>query len=229
MVAAAELLGALDSDQVAGLLDHADQGGVPPRVLADPAQVALGHVPADPAEVHPGLDLGDGPGQALGVGRFDLEDVEGQPLGALGTDPGQPPELVDQVLDQGLRTSPQSPRPGGSPMPWVMPPSRSAARSLALRRPSLTADQVAEHLDVVGVERVRVDRDRLHRLVALDPGRHHAAAGRPLDDLLGQLGLGVLHLALHLLQLLEHLVEVETTLGMPIAAVPSSCPGPPPA
>src|SRR5262245_37600727 len=70
-------------------------------------------------------------------------------------------------------------------------------------------DQVAEHLDVVGVERVRVDRDRLHRLVALDPGRDHAAAGRPLDDLLGQLGLGVLHLALHLLQLLEHLVGVE--------------------
>src|SRR5215211_7889671 len=70
-------------------------------------------------------------------------------------------------------------------------------------------DQVAEHLDVVGVERVRVDRHRLHRLVALDPGRDHAAAGRPLDDLLGQLGLGVLHLPLHLLQLLEHLVGVE--------------------
>src|ERR687898_1166088 len=70
-------------------------------------------------------------------------------------------------------------------------------------------DQVAEHLDVVGVERVGVDRDRLHRLVTLDPGRDHAAAGRPLDDLLGQLGLGVLHLPLHLLQLLEHLVGVE--------------------
>src|SRR5215217_420444 len=70
-------------------------------------------------------------------------------------------------------------------------------------------DQVAEHLDVVGVERVGVDRHRLHRLVALDPGRDHAAAGRPLDDLLGQLGLGVLHLPLHLLQLLEHLVGVE--------------------
>src|SRR4029450_508439 len=62
---------------------------------------------------------------------------------------------------------------------------------------------------VVGGERVGVDRHPLHRLVALDPGRHHAAAGRPLHDLLGQLGLGVLHLPLHLLQLLEHLVGVE--------------------
>src|SRR5512132_2358721 len=99
VVAAAELLGPLDRDQVAGLLDHADQAGVPPRVPADAAQVALGHVPADPAEVHPGLDLGDGPGQTLGVGWLDLEDMEGEPLGALGPDPGQPPELVDQVLD----------------------------------------------------------------------------------------------------------------------------------
>src|SRR5215217_7293416 len=72
-------------------------------------------------------------------------------------------------------------------------------------------DQVAEHLDVVGVERVGVDRDRRHRLVALDPGRDHAAPGRALDDLLGQLGLGVLHLPLHLLQLLQHLVGVEAT------------------
>src|SRR4030095_6660533 len=35
----------------------------------------------------------------------------------------------------------------------------------------------------------------------------------PLHDLLGQLGLGVLHLALHLLQLLEHLVGVEPAPG----------------
>src|SRR5215218_4834450 len=71
--------------------------------------------------------------------------------------------------------------------------------------------QVAEHLDVVGVQGGRVDRDRLHRRVALDPGGHHAAAGGALDDLLGQLRLGLLHLALHLLQLLEHLVGVEAS------------------
>src|SRR5215218_108403 len=99
VVAAAELLGPLDRDQVAGLLDHADQARVAPRVPADAAEVALGHVPADAAEVDPGLDLLDGPCQALGVGRLDLEQVEGDPLGALGPDPGQPAELVDQVLD----------------------------------------------------------------------------------------------------------------------------------
>src|SRR4029450_11290417 len=125
VVAAAELLGPLDRNQVTGLLDHADQAGVAPRVLADAAQVALGHVPADPAEVHPGLDLGDGPGQALGVGRLDLQDVEGQPLGALGTDPGQPPELVDQVLDGAFVHRLRSPGRVAAPCPgWCRPGAR---------------------------------------------------------------------------------------------------------
>src|SRR6266508_1978975 len=70
-------------------------------------------------------------------------------------------------------------------------------------------DEVAEHLDVVGVKGGRVDDHRFDGGVAPDPGGHHATACRALDDLLGQLGLGVLHLLLHLLQLLEHLVGVE--------------------
>src|SRR4029450_8891573 len=49
----------------------------------------------------------------------------------------------------------------------------------------------------------------LDRVSALTRGRDHAPAGRALDDLLGQLGLGVLHLPLHLLQLLQQLVGVE--------------------
>src|SRR6266508_1104899 len=42
VVAAAELLGALDRHQVAWLLDHADQARVAPWVPADAAEVALG-------------------------------------------------------------------------------------------------------------------------------------------------------------------------------------------
>src|SRR3712207_7714793 len=46
VVAAAELAGALDRDHVLVLLDHAEHGGVAPRVTADPALVVLGDVEA---------------------------------------------------------------------------------------------------------------------------------------------------------------------------------------
>ncbi len=39
---------------------------------------------------------------AFHVLQSDPEDVEGDPLGALGTDAGQPPELIDQVLNRAL-------------------------------------------------------------------------------------------------------------------------------
>src|SRR6266540_1831823 len=100
VVAAAELARLLDRDQVARLLDHADQGGVAPRVPADAADVALGDIPADAAEMDPRLDLEDRAGQTLGVGRLHLEQVEGDPLSALGPDPRHPPQLVDEILNR---------------------------------------------------------------------------------------------------------------------------------
>ena len=59
------------------------------------ASATLPHVHAEP---HLVLDLGEGVDEAAYVGRVGREQVEGDPLGALGTDPGQPPELVDEVL-----------------------------------------------------------------------------------------------------------------------------------
>jgi len=90
--------GALDGDDVLGLLDDADGRVVAPRVGADAALLGLGDVAALLAEADARLDLGEGrdePGHVVGVG---LQEVEGDALGALGTDPGESSELVDQVL-----------------------------------------------------------------------------------------------------------------------------------
>ncbi|CAM5230530.1 hypothetical protein SANTM175S_10921 [Streptomyces antimycoticus] len=40
--------------------------------------------------------------EAADVGGLGLQDVEGDPLRALGTDAGQPAQLVDEVLDHAL-------------------------------------------------------------------------------------------------------------------------------
>ena len=60
----------------------------------------------------------------------------------------------------------------------------------------------------VAAERVGTDDDLLHLEVTGDLDRHHPAAGGGLDDLVLELLLGLHHLGLHLLDLLEHLVHV---------------------
>src|SRR6266540_3045205 len=217
VVAAAELARLLDRHQVARLLDHAHQGRVAAWVLADPAGVAFGDVPAVAAEMHPGLDLVDGHGQPLRVRRLDLEQVEGDPLGALGPDPGKPPELVDQILDRAFIHVEKVPPAGleaeargqRQPLGDVVQALRGQVLGLAQALVHGGGHQVAQHLGVLGVDGVGVDRDRVDHAVALDLGRDDPAAGGALDDLLGQLVLGVLHLLLHLLDLLQHLVRVE--------------------
>ena len=72
------------------------------RVAADPALVVLGDVEADAAELHPRLDLDEDVGEAAYVDGVGLEQVERDPLRALGTDARQPAELVDQVLDDAF-------------------------------------------------------------------------------------------------------------------------------
>ena len=99
VVAAAELAGALDRDDVLVLLDHAQHARVAPRVAADPALLVLGDVEADAAELHLRLDLDQHVGEPAYVGGVGLQQVERDPLRALGTDARQPAELVDQVLD----------------------------------------------------------------------------------------------------------------------------------
>ena len=101
VVAAPELAGLLDGHDVAGLLDHADHGGVAARVGADRALVALGDVEAPGAERDLVLDLDDGRGQAQGVVARAASAGGRRCAGPTsGPTPGQPPELVDQVLDR---------------------------------------------------------------------------------------------------------------------------------
>src|SRR4051794_34399337 len=112
MVAAPVLTGPLDGHHVLGLLDHAEHRRVAARVAADPAGLLLRHVPAHGAERDPVLDLHEDlrePAYVDGVGR---EQVERDPLGALGTHPGQPAQLVYQVLDAPFVHKNPSRRPG---------------------------------------------------------------------------------------------------------------------
>ena len=69
-------------------------------------------------------------------------------------------------------------------------------------------DHVLEHLDVLGVDRVRVDRELLELEVAGHHDLDHAAAGGRLDALVLEPLLRLHHLLLHLLRLLEQGVEV---------------------
>ena len=66
------------------------------------------------------LDLDEHVGQPAYVGGVGREQVERDPLGALGTHAGQPAELVDQVLDDAfvhgrLRTRAGRRRPAAPP------------------------------------------------------------------------------------------------------------------
>ena len=99
VVAAAEFAGSLDGHDVFGLFDHADHRAEAALVGADGADVGLGDVSADLAEPHALLDFEQGVGERLNLGGVFVEDVEGDALGALGADPGQVSEFVDELLD----------------------------------------------------------------------------------------------------------------------------------
>ena len=69
-------------------------------------------------------------------------------------------------------------------------------------------DEVLEALDVVRVDRLGLDLQAQDVTAAAQRGRDEAAAGRALDDRLGQLLLRRRHLLLHLLGLLHQLLHV---------------------
>ena len=76
---------------------------------------------------------------------------------------------------------------------------------LAQRLVDRRGHEVLEHLDVLGVDRVGVDGDRLDAQVAGRDDLDHAAAGGRLDALLLERLLRLLLRGHHLLGLLEHL------------------------
>jgi hypothetical protein len=94
-----ELTGALDRDDVARLLDHADRRGLPPLVLADAAGRLGGEVEADLAVTNGRLDLADGVGQPERLLLRGTEDVKSEPLSGALTDAGQASELRDEPVD----------------------------------------------------------------------------------------------------------------------------------
>src|SRR5690606_28654596 len=102
VVLPAELAGALDGDDVLGLLDDAQDVVAAARVGADPAALPLGDFAADLAEPDLALHLGERVGQALHVGGVRRQDVERDALGALRPDPGESTELVDEVLHRAF-------------------------------------------------------------------------------------------------------------------------------
>ena len=69
-------------------------------------------------------------------------------------------------------------------------------------------DHVLQHLDVLGVDRVGLDLERLELEVARHDDLDHAAAGRGLDALVLELLLRGHHVFLHLLRLLEQRVRL---------------------
>src|SRR5680860_93892 len=102
VVAATELAGAFDRDDVLGLLHDTDHRKVPPRVTTDPALLILRHVAADRAELHPVFHLGQDMGEPTYVRRVCRQDVERDALRALGSHARESPQLVDQVLDDAF-------------------------------------------------------------------------------------------------------------------------------
>ena len=83
--------GLLHGQQVARLLDHADDAGIAPRVAADRTDglLGLGEMKADLAVPDLVLGRADRLGQLQGLLVRALEEMMGQPLGRLGADPGQ--------------------------------------------------------------------------------------------------------------------------------------------
>ena len=71
-------------------------------VAADVAQFLLCDIAAGRAEADLRLDLHQTLREPAYVRRFRLQDVEGDPLRALGTDAGQPAQFVDEVLDHAF-------------------------------------------------------------------------------------------------------------------------------
>jgi hypothetical protein len=95
-----ELAGALDRDDVAGLLDHADRGRLAPLVLADAAGGLGGEVEADLALADGLLDLADGIGKRERLLLRSAENVKSEPLSGALPDAGQARKLGDQTVDR---------------------------------------------------------------------------------------------------------------------------------
>src|SRR5215207_10131416 len=144
VVAAAELAGPLDRHDVLGLLDHADQCEVATRVAADPALRLLRDVAADLTEFDLLLHLHEHVREPAYVGLVGGEQVERDALCGLRTDAGQAAAEAGQAAAESAG---QRAHRLGRDLLRVL-------RGVADRGD----DQVRQRLGVVGVDRLRLDR-----------------------------------------------------------------------
>ena len=100
VIDAAELARLLDDRDVLRLLDDADQPLVAGRAGAERAGIGVGDVIARRAVGDALLDVADGVAQPLGILARRAQDVEREPLRALGADAGQLLQLLDEA-DEG--------------------------------------------------------------------------------------------------------------------------------
>ena len=98
VVQTAVLTGALDGDDVLGLLDDTDHRLVPARVAAVLTLLVGGDVEADVTEPGLLLDLTQRIRQRADLLVRSVQDVEGDALGALGADARQLRQGIDEVL-----------------------------------------------------------------------------------------------------------------------------------
>src|SRR6266700_11969 len=131
---------ALDGGHVLRLGDDTDQPGVPARVPADGAGIALGQVTADAAKADLLLDVDDGGRQRRRILGRRAQDVKRQPGSGLFPDAGQLAQLLDQARDRRGKQAGQPPNmPGGSGNPPVALASSPCASSRARSSATLTA------------------------------------------------------------------------------------------
>lgn len=92
------LAAALQGQHISGLLDHADEAAVAQGIRADRARLLAGihDVQADRAGGEAAFRLEDRLGKVTDLVLRLAEQVEGEPLGALGSDAGQPAEFPDE-------------------------------------------------------------------------------------------------------------------------------------
>src|SRR5262249_52553059 len=112
VVASVELARALEGHEVVGLFHDAENAAVTARVGADAAGILLGDVEANAAVDDLGLELRQRLGEALDFVARALEQEEGQPLGGLGPDAGEPLQRFDEPGDRLGVISHYMPRPG---------------------------------------------------------------------------------------------------------------------
>ena len=117
VVAAAEVAGLLDRDDVVRLLDDADRPLAARGVRAVGAHLPVGHRVADRAGADAVEERRDRLREPGGVLPRAPQEVEGDPLGRLRPDPGELPQLVDQARDGGRVVHRRSPSVASTPAP----------------------------------------------------------------------------------------------------------------